>query len=100
MPKKAPAKVKKTSKANSPVRYQVIREQIENMKELHAVALVIMVSLVAVMFMTVARQKIAIESLRFQVSLLQERYEIQRDRNMDVLEEKINAENGTPAVKQ
>ncbi len=96
MPAKTAPKTKKTaSKAVSPKskvsqesRYLKLRTQIESMKELHAIVLVIMVSLIAAMFLLMAKQKRQIDELHFKVDFLQDRYEFFRNQTFQAIEAK------------
>ena len=80
--KKPAAKAKPSAKDT----YLRLRQQIESMKELHAVVLVIMVSLVAGMFMILAKQKQEIAELQFKVEFINQRYNIWRDKGLRDIE--------------
>jgi len=96
MPTKNTAKTKKTatSKATKSVkvsqenRYLKLRTQIESMKELHAIVLVILVSLIVAMFLLMANQKRQIDVLHFRVNFLQDRYEFFRNQTFENVEAK------------
>ena len=99
--KKSAAKVSKApAKTNASLQssYLKLRQQVESMKELHAVVLVIMVALVAGMFMILSKQKREIAELQFQVGFLEERYNIWRDKGFKDIEAKT--QQGQPTAPE
>jgi len=94
MPKKSSTKrsakavksAKSTISARQENSYLKLRRQIESMRILHAIVLVLMVSLTVGLIMLMSRQKQEIDRLKFQVDFLEERYDFWREQGVNKIE--------------
>jgi len=91
MPKKSstsrPAKTAKAAvSAKQETSYLKLRRQIESMRLLHAIVLVLMVCLSVGLIMLMSRQKQEIDRLKFQVDFLEERYDFWREHGINKIE--------------